>query len=103
MSFLALSSQKGFLILQKNQLQFQQTCIGREVLEIAQEMQDYLDAGGSEEDHDYVEFSQLDEQYESQQDALEAQLQLIDSQLSSMKQLVNNNIQSSCKLNLVGG
>ena len=44
-----------------------------------------------------------EEQLESEQDALDTQIQLIDSEISSLKTMVNNNIKSSCSLNLIGG
>ena len=56
-----------------------------------------------EDDADYIYYEQLDEQLQTEKDLLDSQITELDSQISSMKTLVQNNIKSSCTLNLSGG
>jgi len=118
MAFLALASQKSVLALQKNFLQLQYLSISnqnRQALaqmtaierEYAQ-MNNALPEGSSEqydytEDADYIYFTDLSEQLETEKDSLDSQLTAIDAEISSLKTMVQNSIKSSCTLNLASG
>ncbi len=107
MAFLALASQKSLLTLQKNFLQFQQIGIQNQLQLASSQMAAIQKAYGTgsdySEDPDYIYYEQLDEQLSSEKDSLDTQITEIESQISSLKTLVNNNIKSSCTLNLSGG
>ena len=108
MSFLAVDGQKNLLILQRNQIQFEQTLIMSQANWVSKEMGYYaneIDAAGGDLDNDpyYIELQQTEEYLESQQDTLESQITLLDSEINSLKSMVNNNIKNSCGLNLIGG
>lgn len=109
MAFLALASQKSLLTLQKNFLQFQQIGIQNQLQLASSQMaaiqKSYGTGSGNDysEDPDYIYYEQLDEQLSSEKDSLDTQITEIESQISSLKTLVNNNIKSSCTLNLSGG
>lgn len=106
MAFLALASQKSLLTLQKNFLQFQQVGIQNQIQLAESQMsaiQKCYDNKDYQDDADYIYYEQLDEQLGSEKDLLDSQITEIDSQISSMKTLVQNNIKSSCTLNLSGG
>ncbi len=111
MSFLALASQKSLLGLQKSFLQLQYTKISNniqyaeaEMAAIQKEYNQYDDSDADyTEDAQYIYYEQLDEQLESEKDSLDSQLTAIDAQISSLKTMVNNNIKSSCQLNLASG
>lgn len=107
MSFLAVDAQKSLFTLQRNQLQFEQTLImsqanwtSKEMAAYANEMDESVDL---DNDPYYIGLEQLNEQLESQQDALESQITLIDNEISSLKTLVNNDIKNTCGLNLISG
>ncbi len=111
MAFLALASQKSLLTLQKNFLQFQyvsiqnqiqsatagMTAVEREYASMDDDDADYT------EDADYIYYEDLSNQLETEKDSLDSQLTAIENEISGLKTLVNNNIKSSCTLNLIGG
>jgi len=120
MAFLALGAQKSVLTLQKNFLQLQyisisnqnqyamsqMTAIEREYAEInnankqagnTSNLADYT------EDINYMYYEDLSDQLETEKDAIDSQMTALESEISSLKTLVNNNIKSSCTLNLASG
>ena len=78
MTFLALDAQKNLFTLQKSQLQFEQTLVMSRANYITKQM-------------GYRAHS------------LDSQISLMENEISSLKNLVNSNIKSSCTLNLIGG
>ncbi|MBQ8168961.1 hypothetical protein IJZ97_06065 [bacterium] len=109
MSFLAVASQKSLFILQRNQLQFEQTCIMQEANAISKQMAWYADENSednnwvADEDPLYIELQQTEEYLESRQESLDSQINLLDNEISSLGDMVKNNIKNSCSLNLIGG
>ena len=108
MAFLALASQKSLLTLQQNFLQLQMIRIQNEMQFYAAEMgsikKHYNGTDGNyEDDTMYITYEQLDEQASSEKDSLESQITAIQNEISSLKTLVNNNIKTSCTLNLATG
>ncbi|MCM1339580.1 MAG: hypothetical protein NC191_07920 [Muribaculaceae bacterium] len=114
MAFLALASQKSMLGLQKNFLVFQQTSISNQVqaataqmATIQREYSQMKDADGQTpdytEDADYIYFDELNNQLQTEKESIESQITAIDSELGSLKTLVNSSIKSSCTLNLASG
>ncbi len=112
MTFLAIDSQKSLLTLQKSQLQFEQTLVMNQANWIMQEMSarsEELNGSTSgtsvdlDQDPYYVMLQQQEEYLTTRQDALDSQISLLDNEISSMKTMVQNNIKSSCGLNLIGG
>ena len=106
MSFLAVDSQKQLFILQRNQLQFEQTLVMNEANWVTKEMGYYANDAGDDADLDndsyYIGLQATEEYLESRQDTLDSQIQLLDNEISSLKTLVNNNIKNSCGLILIG-
>lgn len=109
MTFLAIDSQKSLFTLQKNQLQFEQTLVMNQANWVSKEMgyvsQQYDEEGSSgelEDDPYYITLQQQEEYLTTRQDTLDTQINLLDNEISSMKQLVTNNIKNSCALNLIG-
>lgn len=108
MAFLALASQKSLLTLQKNFLQLQYTSIQNQAQYAKSKMVDIQRECSQQEgveyteDADYLYFEQLDEQLGTEKDSLDSQLTEIENEISALKTLVNNNIKSSCTLNLIG-
>lgn len=110
MSFLAMDAQKSLFILQRNQLQYEQTLVMNEANWTSKVMSNYANSQEkSDEEWDadtdpyYMSLQQTESYLESKQDTLESQIQLLDNEISSVKTLVNNNIKNSCGLNLIGG
>lgn len=108
MTFLSIDAQKSLFTLQKNQLQFEQTLVmsqanwvAKEMGYRAQEIQD--NQGDLDSDYVYIQLQKEDEYLQTRQDSLDSQISLLDNEISSMKTMVNNNIKSSCSLNLIGG
>ncbi len=108
MAFLALASQKSLLTLQKNFLQFQYTSIQNQIQYAASQMtaveREYAGMEDSDytEDANYIYYEDLSDQLETEKDSLDTQLTAIENEISGLKTLVNNNIKSSCTLNLLG-
>lgn len=107
MTFLAIDAQKSLFTLQKNQLQFEQTLVMSQANWVAKQMtyqaEEVGDEGDLDKDPVYIALQKEDEYLQSRQDALDSQISLLDNEISSMKTMVNNNIKSSCSLNLIGG
>ena len=108
MTFLAIDAQKNLFTLQKSQLQFEQTLVMSRVNYITKQMgyraQELEDTDVDTEDDPYYVQLQQEEQYlETRQDSLDSQISLMENEISSLKNLVNSNIKSSCALNLIGG
>lgn len=110
MTFLAVDSQKSLFTLQKNQLEFERTLVMNQANWITKKMgylsqqYDKEDTNASlEDDPYYIQLQQQEEYLTTRQDALDTQINLLDNEISSMKQIVTNNIKSSCGLNLIGG
>lgn len=109
MAFLALASQKSLLTLQKNFLQLQYVSIQNQIQYATSQMtaieREYssMDDNSADytEDADYIYFEDLDNQLETEKDSLDSQLTAIENEISGLKTLVNNNIKSSCTLNLI--
>lgn len=107
MAFLALASQKSLLTLQKNFLQFQYVSIQNQIQYATSQMTavERMYSGSDDdytEDADYIYYEDLSDQLETEKDSLDSQLTAIDNEISGLKTLVNNNIKSSCTLNLLG-
>ena len=104
MSFLAIDAQKNYFTLQRNQLQFEMTVVMQTALQ-NQKAMDAIKHGNEEyeDDPNYIAYEQMDELLETEKDSLDSQIQLLDSEISSLKTMVNNNIKNSCTLNLIGG
>lgn len=107
MAFLALASQKSLLTLQKNFLQFQYTSIQNQIQYATSQMtaieREYAGDSSADytEDADYIYYQDLDDRLETEKDSLDSQLTAIENEISSLKTMVNNNIKTSCTLNLV--
>ena len=50
----------------------------------------------------YQDIYDLSEQLETEKDSLDSQITAIENEISGLKTMVNNNIKSSCTLNLLG-
>lgn len=107
MTFLAIDAQKNLFTLQKSQLQFEQTLvmsranyITKQMGYIAQELEE-TDTD-PDDDATYIALQQQESYLETRQDSLDSQISLMENEISSLKNLVNNNIKTSCSLNLIG-
>lgn len=108
MAFLALASQKSLMTLQKNFLQFQYLSIMNQIQYASSQMtaieREYASSDADcTEDADYIYYQDLGDQLETEKDSIDSQLTAIENEISGLKTLVNNNIKSSCTLNLLGG
>lgn len=111
MSFLALASQKSLLTLQKNFLQFQLLSIQNQTNIATSQMtaieREYAamgdDAGDCTEDASFIYYQDLSDQLETEKDSVESQITALENEISGLKTMVNNNIKSSCTLNLLNG
>lgn len=108
MAFLALASQKSLMSLQKNFLQFQYLSIMNQIQYATSQMtaieREYSSSDADcTEDADYIYYEDLSDQLETEKDSIDSQLTAIENEISGLKTLVNNNIKSSCTLNLLGG
>ncbi len=104
MAFLAAAGQKAILTLQQNFLQFQYLQLQNKI-RYTETCMDALRTSGGEnytDSAEYVYYEQLDEEYETQKDALDEQITAITNEISTLKTMVQNNIKSSCTLNLSG-
>ncbi len=108
MTFLAIDAQKNLFTLQKSQLQFEQTLVMSRANYITKQMgyrAQELEGNDIDIDDDptYQMLQQQESYLETRQDSLDSQISLMENEISSLKNLVNNNIKSACSLNLIGG
>ena len=108
MAFLALASQKSLLTLQKNFLQFQLLSIMNQtnyatsqMTAIERQYANYEDSDCST-DPNFIYYEDLSNQLETEKDSIESQITALENEISGLKTMVNNNIKSSCTLNLLG-
>lgn len=107
MTFLAIDAQKNLFTLQKSQLQFEQTLVMSRANYITKQMgyrAQELEKNDTDPDDDatYIALQQQESYLETRQDSLDSQISLMENEISSLKNLVNNNIKTSCSLNLIG-
>lgn len=107
MTFLAIDAQKNLFTLQKSQLQFEQTLVMSRANYITKQMgyrAQELEKTDTDPDDDatYIALQQQESYLETRQDSLDSQISLMENEISSLKNLVNNNIKTSCSLNLIG-
>ncbi len=111
MTFLALDSQRSLFMLQKSQVTFEMTLIMNQANWVMKEMDAYQAEaeelnGGQTVDLDndpyYLSLQQEEEYLTVRQASLEEQITLLDNSISSMKTMAQNNIKTSCGLNLIG-
>ncbi len=107
MSFLAMASQKSLFTLQKSQLEFEYTILMSRTNCITSQMADYAQAAGDEADLDedpfYIQLEKTSEYLQTQADAVKNQQEVLDTEIQSLRTLVQNGIKSTCTLNLLGG
>lgn len=108
MTFLAIDAQKNLFTLQKSQLQFEQTLVMSRTNDITKQMgyraQELEDTDMDVDNDPTYQMLQQQESYlQTRQDSLDSQMSILDNEINSLKTLVNNNIKSSCSLNLIGG
>lgn len=108
MTFLAIDAQKNLFTLQKSQLQFEQTLVMSRTNYITKQMgyraQELEDTDMDVDNDPTYQMLQQQESYlQTRQDSLDSQMSILDNEINSLKTLVNNNIKSSCSLNLIGG
>lgn len=108
MTFLAIDAQKNLFTLQKSQLQFEQTLVMSRSAYVTKMMgyrAQECEAADVDPDDDpyFMELQQEESYLETRQDSLDSQISLVENQISSLKNLVNNGIKSTCQLQLIGG
>jgi hypothetical protein len=109
MTFLAIDAQKNLFTIQKSQLQFEQSLVTNRTAIITKEMGRLQSQNSGNQDYDmasdpnYIILQREDAYLGTRKDSIDSQIALIDSAISGMKSLVQNNIKSSCSLQLLGG
>lgn len=110
MSFLALASQKSLMTLQMSFLQLQYNSISNQIQAANSHMTEIKKRGkeansdyDESNDNEYLYYEQLDEELQTEKDSIDTQLEALKNEVSSLKTMVNNNIKSSCTLNLASG
>ena len=108
MTFLAIDAQKNLFTLQKSQLQFEQTLVMSRANYITKQMgyraQALADQDiDTDDDQTYIALQQQESYLETRKDSLDSQISLMENEISSLKNLVNSNIKTSCSFNLIGG
>lgn len=112
MTFLAIASQKSLLTLQKSQLEFEQQMLTCQATWLQKEMNYVTKVYNSMEDDNsknytddpyYLDLEQKEEQIQTEIQNLDDQVKFLEQAISSDKTLVQNNIKSSCGLNITSG
>lgn len=102
MAFLALAIESSSLILQKNQLEYQELILTEQLNQVTTEESDYLaeNEDASADDAYYRYLENIQEQVDSQKASIESRLKAINAELDSYNKAVDNNIKNECKLSI---
>jgi hypothetical protein len=104
MTFLSLNIEKSSLTIQKSQLEFQEMILSEELNTVEQQMQDLTESADGDSDitstSAYKTLELMDEQYNSQKEAIESQLKSINAEIEGYDKAVDTNIKSECKLSI---
>lgn len=106
MTFLSLNVESIALRLQKNELEYEEMIISQQYNTITQKMADESEMYSDDESYDPTKdpvmqyYQQQQQLFDSQKSSLEAQLQVINSEIESYGKAVDANIKSECKLSI---
>lgn len=101
MTFLAIDSQKMFMMQEKSELEYQEVVYSSNLQTITQNLADLSAAGCDMESNEVQELQYYQQLYEQRQASIESQLKVLNSEIESFDKTVTNNIKSECKLNMV--
>ena len=111
MTFLAQSSSKTLLKLQLSHLKFERTIMSSKINSLSREMnsiqeQDSSSENGTSdlENNQYYKYLQSEsERYDLQQENIDNEISLLNSEIEALGSLVSKGIQDSCKFTISGG
>lgn len=101
MTFLALNIDKSYLIQEKADLEYQEMTITNEYNYVTSELADYASNEKNDMESAYAKaLENYQKLYDSQRQAIESKLEVINAEIESFGKAVSNNIKSECKLNI---
>ena len=98
MAFLALDSERMFMIEQKSELEFEEVVLSSNVQTVTQNLADLSAAGKDMESNEVKELQYYQQMYEQKQGSIESQLKVINASIESYNTAVNTNIKNDCKV-----
>ena len=109
MTFLIIAAEKQLYTQKKSQLQYEKTLLLSQVSTIQREM-GYIedayneddDSSALDQDPEYKRLERLEENLETEQETLQAQIDFLSEVITSDKSLLTQGIKDSCGLNLTG-
>ena len=100
MTFLAIDSQKMFMMQEKSSLEYQEVVYSSNLQTITQNLADLSAAGKDMESNEVQELQYYQQLFEQRQASIESQLKVLNSEIESFDKAVTNNIKNECKLNM---
>ena len=105
MTFLALNIDKGYLVQEKADLEYQELVITNEYNNVTDDMAAYSEKASNsnkslENDSTMKELESYQQLYDSQKSAIESKLEVINAEVESFGKAVDTNIKSECKLTI---
>ena len=108
MTYIALDVQKNYMMLQKSTLEFSELTVQDQKQYAETQManqQSILTAKGTPMDTTsaaYMQYQIADQAFDQQIASIETQLKTLNANIESFQKVVDTNIKSECKLNLLG-
>lgn len=100
MTYLALDTQKAFLMTQKSQYEYRQVICSSNVQQVTQSLANLANSDADMESNEVQTLQYYQEMYEQEQASIESQLKVINNEIESFQKVVDTNIKSECKLNI---
>lgn len=106
MTFIDLNVDKNSLIMQRDQLQYQEMILSEDLNSITRQMSDITQEHSGDADYNpdtdlelkALEYEQ--EIYDSQKGSIESQLKELNSEIEGFDKAVDTNIKQSCKISI---
>ena len=100
MTYLAIDTQKNFLVLQKSQKEYQQVICSSKLNNVTESLAMLANKGADMDSNEAQALQYYQEMYDQQNATLETQLKAINAQIEGFQKIVDTNIKTDCKLNI---
>ena len=101
MTFMALTMQKGYLVTQKSQLEYQQLVATNNYNYVTSQLTTLAaDDNTDMESNSVKQLEYYQEMYDTQKESIDSQLKVINTELESYQKAIENNVKTECKLSV---
>jgi hypothetical protein len=94
--------QKNAFVLQKSQLEYQSMVTSSNSQNVTSKLSTLAASNADMESNEAKQLEYMSQMFTQQQASIDSQLKSINSNIEGLTKLIDNNIKSDCKLNLLG-